>query len=296
MRSNSASRTAAYMALFRAIESSRPASERLFDDRLAREFLDRRLRIAALAARVPIAGKLIPWYIDRRWPGPRPSGVVRTRAIDDAVREALTEGCRQLVLLGAGYDTRAYRLPEATGLQTFEVDHPATQSVKRAALERALGAPLLHVQFVPVDFEHDALATALEKAGLKRRERTCVVWEGVFSYLTIDAIDATLGWIVEACAAGSRLILTYVDERALRPTDHRAPWIAAVDRAGEPFVTGLDPSAAADFFAVRGLHLLADSSTRELAERLAPSAAHTIPGFYRVAVLDVAGEGADATA
>jgi methyltransferase (TIGR00027 family) len=284
------------MALFRAIESSKPADAQLFDDPLAPAFLDRRLRIAELAARLPIAGKLVPWYIDRRWPGPRPSGVVRTRAIDDAVREALMEGCLQLVLLGAGYDTRAYRLPEATGVETFEVDHPATQSVKRAALERALATAPPHVHFVPVDFEHDSLATALDEAGLKHRERTCVVWEGVFSYLTIDAIDATLGWVVEACAPGSRLILTYVDEAALRPADHRAPWIAAVDQAGEPFVTGLDPSAAADVFAVRGLHLLADSSTRELAERLAPSAASTIPGFYRVAVLDVAGEGTTATA
>ena len=96
MRSDSASRTAAYMALFRAIESSRPVTERLFDDPLAPVFLDRRLRIAALASRLPIAGKLISWYIDRRWPGPRPSGVVRTRVIDDAVREALTEGSRSV--------------------------------------------------------------------------------------------------------------------------------------------------------------------------------------------------------
>src|SRR5882672_5198829 len=160
MRSDSASRTAAYMALFRAIESSRPADVRLFDDPLAPAFLDRRLRIASLAARLPIAGKLVPWYIDRRWPGPRPSGVVRTRAIDDAVREALIEGCSQLVLLGAGYDTRAYRLPGAADVETFEVDHPLTQAAKRLALERALAAPSPHVHFVPVDFERDSLAKA----------------------------------------------------------------------------------------------------------------------------------------
>jgi methyltransferase (TIGR00027 family) len=221
---------------------------------------------------------------------------VRTRAIDDAVREALIEGCTQLVLLGAGYDTRAYRLPEAGGVETFEVDHPVTQAAKRAALERALATPSPHVHLVALDFEHDSLAKALEEAGLKRPERTCVVWEGVFSYLTIEAIDATLHWVVGACAPGSRLIVTYVDEAVLRPADHRTAWIAAVDQAGEPFVTGLDPSGAAEFFAVRGLRLLADSSTRELAERLAPSAASAIPDFYRVAVLDVAGERAGATA
>src|SRR5215207_7324300 len=92
MRSDSPSRTAAYMALFRAIESSRPADSRLFHDPLALAFQDRRLRLAAVTARLPSLGRLVPWYIDRRSPGPRPSGVVGTRAVDDAVREALVGG------------------------------------------------------------------------------------------------------------------------------------------------------------------------------------------------------------
>src|SRR5919201_1358617 len=145
MRRSAPSRTAAYMALFRAIESARPARERLFHDPLAGTFLDHRLRAAALAARLPIAGRLVSRYIDRRWPGPRPSGVVRTRAIDDAVSEALRAGCEQLVLLGAGYDTRAFRLSEAGEVETFEVDHPATQARKRAGLERAGAIPSARV-------------------------------------------------------------------------------------------------------------------------------------------------------
>lgn len=287
MRNDSPSRTAAYMALFRAIESSRSSEERLFYDPLAAAFLDRRLRMAAEAARLPIVGGLVPRYIDRRWPGPRPSAVVRTRVIDEAVCEALREGCSQLVVLGAGYDTRAYRLPEAGGVETFEVDHPATQAVKRAVLGEASGVFAAHVHFVAVDFERDSLASALVKAGLQSAKRTCILWEGVFSYLTIDAIDATLRAVVETCAAGSRLILTYVDEAALRTGDERPPWITAVEDAGEPFVTGLDPAAADRFFAERGLELLHDGSTREWASRLAPRAAAKIPDFYRVAVLEI---------
>ena len=288
MRTGAPSRTAAYMALFRAIESSRRRDERLFDDPLAKAFLDRRLRTAAFAAGVPFVGRLVPWFIDRRWPGPRPSGVVRTRVIDDAVRDALTEGCTQLVLLGAGYDTRGYRLPGAAGVETFEVDHPVTQAAKRAAISRALAGLSPRVHFVAVDFEHDSLTTALDAAGLQRHKRTCVVWEGVFSYLTIDAIDATLRWVVETCAPRSRLILTYVDEAALRPAGERPAWVTAVVDAGEPFITGLDPAKAADFFAARGLDLRDDRSTRDWAESLAPAAAATIPDFYRVAVLEIA--------
>jgi methyltransferase (TIGR00027 family) len=276
-----------YMALFRAIESAKPARKRLFADPLAAAFLNRRLRIAALAARLPGIGQLVPRYIDRRWPGPRPSGVVRTRVIDDAVRDAFATGCAQLVLLGAGYDTRAYRLPELAASETFEVDHPVTQKGKRAVLERALSSLPPRVHFVPLDFEHDSLAAALESAGLRRGTRTCVVWEGVFSYLTMDAIDATLNWIASACAAGSRLILTYVDDAALHWTEQKPAWIAAVEDVGEPFITGLDPSEAAGFFAERGLRLVADESTRDSAARLDPDAASAIPDFYRVALLEV---------
>ena len=274
------------MALFRAIESTRPADRRLFADPLAAAFLNRRLRIAAFVARLPGIGEVVPRYIDRHWPGPRPSGVVRTRVIDDAVRDAVAAGCSQLVLLGAGYDTRPYRLPELADIETFEIDHPVTQAVKRAVLARLLPTLSPRVHFAAVDFEHDSLEAALEVVSLREGTQTCVVWEGVFSYLTLGAIDATLHWIVRACATGSRLILTYVDQAALQPTGRKPAWIAAVDEA---FITGLDPSVAAEFFAERGLRLLADESTRDSAQRLDPAAASAIPDFYRVALLEVVG-------
>jgi methyltransferase (TIGR00027 family) len=279
------------VALFRAIETARPADRRLFTDPLAPAFLTGRLKRAALAARTPCIGDAVPKYIDRRWPGPRLSAVVRTRVIDDALRDAIAAGCRQLVLLGAGYDTRPYRLPETTGMGAFEVDHPATQAIKRTVLERELPAMPSRVRFVPVDFERDSLDEALNGAGLDHQVKTCVVWEGVFSYLTTEAIDATLGWCVRACPAGSRLVLTYLDQAAIGPRDETPAWIAAVEDAGEPFITGLDPARAAEFFADRRLALVTDESTRDGAERLLPERAEEIPGFYRVALLEVASAG-----
>jgi O-methyltransferase involved in polyketide biosynthesis len=121
--------------------------------------------------------------------------------------------------------------------------------------------------------------------------KTCVVWEGVFSYLTTEAIDATLGWCVRACPAGSRLVLTYLDQAAIGPRDEAPAWIAAVEDAGEPFITGLDPARAAEFFGDRRLALVSDESTRDGAERLLPERAEEIPGFYRVALLEVASAG-----
>ncbi|HLH13704.1 MAG TPA: class I SAM-dependent methyltransferase, partial [Solirubrobacteraceae bacterium] len=158
MDAGAPSRTAEYMALFRALESARPRGRRLFEDRAASHFLRPRLRAVATAARFAPAGRLVEAFIDRRWPGPRLSGVVRTRAIDDFVLDAANAGCEQALLLGAGYDTRASRLPALASASVFEVDHPATQARKRRALRRVSAA---NVRYVPVDFERDSLTAAL---------------------------------------------------------------------------------------------------------------------------------------
>jgi len=285
MNAAAPSRTAEYMALFRALESARAPERRLFEDRDAASFLTPRLHAVVLAARVPLLRRLIIAFIDRRWPGPRLSAVARTRVIDDFVTGALDAGCSQLVLLGAGYDTRATRLPAAAGDAVFEVDHPATQQRKR----EALAGRAAHVRYVGVDFETDALASALAAAGLDRTQPSCIVWEGVFSYLTVAAIDRTLGALVQACAPASRLMLTYVDERALGGGSLAgSAWREAVSDVGEPFQTGLEPERAAEFFAARRMTLRSDESTTDAAHRLGVAGAETIPDMYRLAALELA--------
>ena len=113
MKQNQASRTAEYMALFRALENFRPSNVRLFEDRFALEFLTPSLRTVARMSRYPFFSFLIPWLIDRLWLGARSSGIARTRLIDDALRKTLQEGMQQVVILGAGFDCRAYRIPRS---------------------------------------------------------------------------------------------------------------------------------------------------------------------------------------
>lgn len=277
------------MALFRALESARPEGERLFEDRAAASFLSPGLRAVALAARVPPLRALIVALIDHRWPGPRLSGVVRTRVIDDFVSASMQKGAGQLVLLGAGYDTRATRLRATASSVVFEVDHPLTQARKRAAL----GRPPERIHYVALDFESEQLGPALTEAGLDRSRRSCVLWEGVFSYLTPEAIDLTLATLVELCEPGSEILLTYVDQRAMDSTGSGEAWRKAVQEAGEPFQTGLDPSQARSFFGARDLILLEDESTADAARRLGVAGASSIPDMYRLATLEVAP--ADAT-
>jgi methyltransferase (TIGR00027 family) len=204
--------------------------------------------------------------------------------IDDSVTDALRDGCTQLLLLGAGYDTRATRLPAARSSAVFEVDHPVTQARKR----KAAGTCAARVRYVPLDLESDRLAPALLDAGFDLERRTCVVWEGVFSYLTPEAIDVTLAVLVELCAPDSEIILTYVDQHAIEGPDAQSQaWFTAVSDVGEPFRTGLDPGHASAFFAARGLGLRGDESTADAAERLGRADARTIPGFYRLATVAV---------
>jgi methyltransferase (TIGR00027 family) len=133
---------------------------------------------------------------------------LRTAAIDKAVREAIAAGARQLVILGAGYDGRAWRMPELDGVKVFEVDHPATQGDKRAHLAELPQAAGI-VSFVSIDFERESLDTVLDRAGHDRSSPTCWIWEGVVMYLTRDAMRATLAGIAGRSAPGSTLIVNY---------------------------------------------------------------------------------------
>src|SRR5690349_8849331 len=174
------SRTAVHVALFRALESARD-SDRLFSDPYAEAFLTPGYRALARAARLRPVGQRLEQYLDRRYSGgPRGSAVMRTRLIDDWVTSA---DAAQVVLLGAGFDSRAYRLPGLASAAVFEVDHPSTQTVKQRLLaRRAVRAE--HVRFVPVDLLRDPLGTALDAAGFDHEGLTVVIWEGVTNYLT----------------------------------------------------------------------------------------------------------------
>ncbi|HTE47341.1 MAG TPA: class I SAM-dependent methyltransferase [Gemmatimonadaceae bacterium] len=133
---------------------------------------------------------------------------LRTMAIDAAVRDAIAAGATQLVILGAGYDGRAWRMPELAGVRVFEVDHPATQGEKRtraSELPSAIGV----VSFVSIDFETESVDAVLERAGHDPASPTCWIWEGVVMYLTRDAMRATLADITGRSAPASTLIVNY---------------------------------------------------------------------------------------
>ncbi|WP_082944930.1 SAM-dependent methyltransferase [Mycobacterium sp. 852013-50091_SCH5140682] len=181
---------------------------RLVDDDLAESFLPTTLRAMT---------RLMRWRIPREWsiraaersqPGLWANLSCRKRFIDESLDAALPD-IDAVVILGAGMDTRAYRLARHSAIPVFEVDLPVNIDRKRAVVRRALGAVPDSVRLVPVDFEHDDLAAELARHGHRTSDRTFFVWEGVTQYLTEGGVRATFDYLATA-APGSRLVFTYV--------------------------------------------------------------------------------------
>jgi methyltransferase (TIGR00027 family) len=276
------------MALFRAIETAEPARSRLFEDPYAAASLTGRLKALAEFARLPALGRLATWFLDIGWPRTRSSAVVRTRLIDDLVRQAIRGGAQQVMLLGAGFDSRPYRLEELRDVPLFEVDHPFTQQAKRQRLEARVGRLPGNVHFVPVDFEKDDLETMLLHAGFDPAVATVTVWEGVVSYLTPLAVDRNFRMLARILTPGSQLIFSYVHKGALDgsvafPEARR--WKSSVRSGGEPFIFGFDPAALADYLQPRGFALMSDVSTAQAAKPYCETLHRSEPGseLYRIA-------------
>jgi methyltransferase (TIGR00027 family) len=133
---------------------------------------------------------------------------LRVATFDAELTAAIRGGCRQLVLLGAGLDTRAFRMACLADVAVYEVDHPATQACKRRKAS-ALAALARSVTFVPVDFESSSLAASLSRTDFRSDRPTVWVWEGVVMYLTDEAVRVTLADMSRCSAPGSTLIANY---------------------------------------------------------------------------------------
>jgi methyltransferase (TIGR00027 family) len=192
---------------------------------------------------------------------------LRTRAIDAALREAVDAGVRQLVVLGAGLDARAWRMPELAQARVFEVDHPSTQDYKRARIGTRPPAAK-DVCFVAVDFATDSLEEALERAGHDGDAPTFWLWEGVTQYLQPEAIRATLGAIAARSAPASRIAVTYGTPRGspLGPVMMRAARLA-FRAIGEAVLGLMSPEAMREELADAGFRLLEDLSATQWAAR-----------------------------
>lgn len=239
---NQPSRTAEVVCLFRAMDQRRPQAQRVLDDPWARHFLSPVFR-AALGT-IEATGPVGRW-VEAHSPGLVAYILTRHRYIDDLLVAALNRGVEQVVILGAGYDTRAYRLSAALGGRpVWELDFPATSARKTEILGR-LGKdlPRAKVEHLQVDFRHEQVEEVLSRAHFLFGRPTFFIWEGVSMYLTREAVKSTLRMLHSLGGPGSELAMDFwflLDSPDLMAATHRlTPNLLHL--LGEPITFGIHP-------------------------------------------------------
>lgn len=281
-----ASQTAEYTCFQRAQEHRRPPESRIVDDPYAARFLPGEWRAQL---RVP---RRMHDLTERLVDGVGTFCLARHRALDELLLSSLREGAVaglpvvQVLILGAGYDTRAWRFAEALGDRPlFEVDHPAT-AARKADLLELVGDDLPAVERRPVrvDFTRERFEERLLEAGFQPRRLTCVIWEGVSMYLPEEAVRDTLRRLVALCAPGSRLGMDFwfpPDAPGLRGLWHRvSPRLLGL--VGEPILFGLDPAEVGPFLAAQGVRLDGLLDAEVLGREYVPGERPVLPSAYVV--------------
>jgi methyltransferase (TIGR00027 family) len=247
----------------KATEAYASPELRLFDDAVVARLLP------ATARSLVAIGPIRKWFvrtIERHYRGLLGGFVCRTRQFDDVVRRAVRDGATSVIILGAGLDTRAYRLPELKGVRVFEADFAEVIRKKRAALARAVVSSD-DVRFVAIDFEVDDVGERLAAGGWDPTSRTLFLWEGVTQYVARDAVFAMLRFIANA-TPGSEVCFSYVPRDVIEGRSSRLGADGARRFVAQGlWVTGFDPTTLASELAALGLDLVEDVGAAEYEAR-----------------------------
>ncbi|HEV8097211.1 MAG TPA: SAM-dependent methyltransferase [Burkholderiales bacterium] len=196
----------------------------------------------------------------------------RTHYIDAALKKAAADGVTQVVVLGAGFDSRAYRFRAShPQLQFYEVDLPATIEAKKVRVAEALGALPDYVRYAPIDFNTQKLEEVLLPLGYDPKQRGFFLLEGVVMYVVEAGNVATFEFIRRNSAPGSVVVYDYVLRRVIEGDTkglYAAAYLAfAVERVGEPYIFGWTPAEAAAWAGKLGFSVVEDVGDKELGRR-----------------------------
>lgn len=256
-------------------------------DYMAKDFIAPGLKASALA-KVPFVRHLSPRIIERILPGALWFELARTRHMDDVLLEEVRDGAAQVVIFGAGLDSRCYRMRDALGsVALFEVDHPVTAAVKAERLMAIFGEMPEHVSYVHVDFNTQSVGERLAAHRFDPEARSIVLWSGVTMYLEPEGVAESLRWFASGTGAGSAICFDYLWKEMLDGDDsfHGAPELRKrVTSGGEPFKFGIPRGRAAEFVEEFGLVLEEDLGPKDAQERLLHNAGEPY-GFGGVALV-----------
>lgn len=265
MAKQTVGRTALGAAVCRLIEQYQPQETRLFNDPVVQGLVG-----APIQLMLRFAGmrNLTVRQTDGIAEGIFGAQICRTRYIDDAILAALSQEIRQLVILGAGLDTRPYRLPGMQQVKVFEVDLPSVQEDKKKKLQKFLGQLPDNVTFIPIDFDNQSLEDVFSRTDFDPSKPAVFIWEGVTQYISEDAVHGTLAFIGKS-APGTMVVFTYVlksiiERRSDVPgADHLMDAVAK----DSPWIFGLEPSRLPEFLEQFQLALIADVGNADYQEK-----------------------------
>jgi methyltransferase (TIGR00027 family) len=250
-----------------AVEQHFPESQRIVDDSLAYSILPLPMRAFVRLTEPAAVRDWMVRSLEKPAPGMWGGLMSRKRYIDEKLIES-SGRIDAVVNLGAGFDTRSYRLPTLADAPVWEVDQAEIIESKRARLRKVFGSVPAHVTLVPIDFDREDLGTALASHGYSQDNRTFFIWEAVTQYLTDAGIATTFDFLAKA-ARGSLLVFTYIRADFL---DGRATYGQEALRKKyvvkqKLWLYGMDPDGVAGFLMQYGWRVVEHVGYEDLATR-----------------------------
>jgi len=264
MTHHAAIQSAETMAFLRAAVAGEENLAVRSQDLLAKHFLGHKYRLLAGVGLQALLRRILELAV----PGSYGFAIARTRHFDEVLLSEIRGGVEQVVLLGAGYDSRPFRFGDVLGnIKVFEIDHPGTQARKRRMLDEAGKPSPANLTYIAADFNQQSLHEALAHHGFSPDRKTLFLWEGVSYYLPRPVVESVLDF-VGGCAAGSSIVFDYATAAFVNGDtssyggEQVARWLK---RIREPFLFGLDPEETSEFLCARKLDIVSDLGPDELA-------------------------------
>jgi methyltransferase (TIGR00027 family) len=265
---NKAAKTAWGPVVQVALEQLVPEEQRVIHDTVAYQLMPASLKGLVNLCRIGFVRRTLLNLVDRRVPGIRGGVLCRKRYIDEKLNDALNAGIQSVVVLGAGFDTLAYRLSDLASRQVYEVDFPQIIQSKKVELQRLFGRVPTHVKLVSMDFESQELEVVLQQEGYSGAKPAFFVWEGVTQYISETAVRKIFEFFRKA-APGSQLAFTYVRKDFIEGKQMYGLNVLFHQTRVEKqlWQFGLEPEAAANFLGHYSWKELEQAGSAEYQER-----------------------------
>jgi methyltransferase (TIGR00027 family) len=195
--------------------------------------------------------------------------IARTRYIDDFLQECCANEIQQVVIMGAGFDSRAYRFDDLKEIKVFEVDHPATMAIKKEKIQKELGSLPNHVVYVPIDFLKEKLSDKLVQCGYNGNLKSLFIWEGTTPYLIPESVDETLAFVSSNSGKDSSIIFDYILKSVVDGTcdlEGAKNEFEKMNKTSEPLTFGIEKEKIESFLVDRGFQNVKDVGSEYLKE------------------------------